>query len=480
MYDIEIPKETFNHSFMELLDCIKRYMVIYGGAGSGKSFYVAQRYIYKILTKKCNLLVVRNTARSNRDSTFALLSQIIYSWGLDRLFTINKGDLRIRCINGNEIIFAGLDDVEKLKSITFSLGELTDIWIEEASEISEHDFNQLDIRLRGKGTDKQIVLTFNPIDVNHWLKKRFIDVKSDDILVHHSTYKDNEHLDADYKKLLESYKDTDPYYYDVYCLGHWGVLGGCVFDANAISNRLRNLPFNSKVGYFTYDYDGLQITNIKWVESSNGYITMYFPPKKNIKYVIGTDTSGGVGGDYFVSQVHDQNGNQVATFRSQLDSDLCTKQTYCLGKYYNNALLTIEVNFDSFPIQEMQRLGYFNMYLREVNDTALDKHKKAYGFRTDSWTRPAILNHLIEIVREHTEFFNDKLTLEEMLTFVRNEKGRMEAQNGSHDDLVMAEAIAFEGMSQLRISKEKPKKKLDRFNDDPEFETKKGFDDYWG
>jgi len=478
-YEVEIPKKAFNKSFADVLYSTKRYLVIYGGAGSGKSYFVGQRYILKLLTKKCNLLVVRNTARSNRDSTFALLSQIIYSWGLDQLFTINKGDLRIKCVNGNEVIFAGLDDVEKLKSITFSNGVLTDIWVEEASEIKEADFNQLDIRLRGQGIDKQIVLTFNPIDVNHWLKKRFIDVKSDDVLVHHSTYKDNEHLDADYIKLLESYKITDPYYYHVYCCGLWGVLGNTVFDANKISNRLLSLPPIIKKGHFLYDYDGLHITNIKWCDDVNGCISVFVYPSKNKKYVVGGDTAG-EGSDYLVGQVHDQDGYQVAVLRQQMDSDLFTKQIYCLGKYYNYALLGIEVNFDSFPIQELQRLGYYNMYRREVNDTALNKLKKTYGFRTDSWTRPAILNRLIEIVRDHPEFFNDKMTLEEMLTFVRNEKGRMEAKSGSHDDLVMADAIAFETLTQLRVSKEKTKNKLDRFNDDPEYETKQGFNDYWG
>ena len=147
---------------------------------------------------------------------------------------------------------------------------------------------------------------------------------------------------------------------------------------------------------------------------------------------------------------------------------------YCLGQYYNNALLTIEVNFDSYPIQELQRLGYMNMYIRQQNDTALDRYKKAYGFRTDSWTRPMVLNRLIELVREHTEFFNDRLTLEEMLTFVRNEKGRMEAKNGAHDDLVMALAIAYEGLTQLRPYRDK-KKVIDDEDD-----RKKDLVHYWG
>ncbi len=478
---MEIPKRLFNRSFWPLLEDEHRYLVIYGGAGSGKSYFVAQRYITKLLTGKLNLLVVRNTGKSNRDSTFALLKQIINGTKLrdqygnelptSRLVTVNSADMRIR-FNKNEIIFAGLDDVEKLKSITFSNGELTDIWIEEASEITESDFNQLDIRLRGEGTKKQIILSFNPIDVNHWLKRRFIDTKSDDVTVHHSTYRDNEHLDKDYTRLLESYKDSDPYYYQVYCLGEWGVLGNTVFDANRISRRLQSITVPLRVGRFSFLYDGLRISDIRWVDDDNGFISLYSLPAKH-NYCIGGDTAG-EGSDYFVGQVIDQDGNQVAVLRQQTDSDLWTKQMYCLGQYYNNALLTIEVNFDSYPIQELQRLGYTNMYIRQQNDTALDRYKKAYGFRTDSWTRPMVLNRLIELVREHTEFFNDRLTLEEMLTFVRNEKGRMEAKNGAHDDLVMALAIAYEGLTQLRPYREK-KKVIDDEDD-----RKKDLVHYWG
>lgn len=486
---MKIKKSLVNRSYQDLMDCSARYMVLYGGAGSGKSYFVAQRYIIKLLTDKMNLLVIRNTGKSNRDSTFALLKQIINSTklkdkndnsiDLSSMIRVNTADMRIR-FNQNEIIFAGLDDVEKLKSITFSNGELTDIWCEEASEISEADFNQLDIRLRGKGTKKQIVLTFNPIDVNHWLKRRFIDSPSDNCVVHHSTYRDNEHLDQDYMRLLESYKDTDPYYYNVYCLGNWGVMGNTIFDANKVSKRIAEVSEPSSKGYFDYKYDGLRISSIRWIEAENGFISIYRKPDPKLRYVIGGDTAG-EGSDYFVGQVLSQSGEQVAVLRHQMDSDLYAKQIYCLGKYYNNALLTIEVNFDSHPIKELQRFGYTHMYIREVNDTALNKYRKTYGFKTDSWTRPSILNHLIELVREHTEFFNDRLTLEEMLTFVRNEKGRMEAKNGAHDDLVMALAIAYEGMNQLRVKKRTEEDDdLDRFRDDYEDRRKKDFASYWG
>ena len=116
---------------------------------------------------------------------------------------------------------------------------------------------------------------------------------------------------------------------------------------------------------------------------------------------------------------------------------------YCLGKYYNEALLSIEANFSTYPIKEAERLGYTKQYVREREDTYTGKMVKAFGFKTTSVTRPLILAQLQTIVLEDIDLINDKQTLEEMLTFVRNEKGRPEAQQGAHDDLVMAIAIAY-------------------------------------
>lgn len=455
---ISISKRVFNESFYPYLENDSRYLIMYGGAGSGKSFFIDQRYIYKMLCKDmCNLLVVRKTGKSNRDSTFALFKQVITKWRLRKYFKINESDLRIKCLlNDNEIVFAGLDDVEKLKSITFSKGELTDIWIEEASEIQESDFNQLDVRLRGIGTKKQIVISFNPIDINHWLKKRFFDKKLDNVTIFHSTYKDNRFLDEDYKKLLESYKDTDEYYYNVYCLGQWGVLGKTVFDARKLSERLQQINKPLKTGYFIYDYDGIKVNNIKWVEDKNGYINIYqVPNSPNItKYAIGGDTSG-EGSDYFTAHVLDaKTGNQVAVMKRQFDPDEYTKQVYCLGKYYKNALIGIESNFDSFPIRKLQELGYDNQYVRTKIDTYTNKTEKYFGFRTTSITRPTIISRLIEIVREHTELINDKDTIEELLTITRNEKGRIEAPEGGHDDQMMGLAIAHEVRNQVSFKEE--------------------------
>ena len=442
--NIKISKKVFNDVYIPFLDNTDRYLVFYGGGSSGKSFFIAQRYVYKLIHPvRCNLLVVRNTGDTNRTSTFPLLKQVISLWGLSEHFKVNESDMRIVCkLTGNEVVFKGLDDIEKVKSITYSNGELTDIWCEEATEMQEADINQLKVRLRGGKSKKQMVLSFNPINIQHWIKRHFIDSKLATVCF--STYKDNKFLTDDDRKALEDLKGQDEYTYEVYCLGKWGILGKTVFNAQAIQKRLEELKKPIKTGFFEYDYDGLHISNIRWVNDKNGYIQIYGIPNvpEVTKYCIGGDTSG-EGSDYFTGHVlNAKTGEQVAVLKHQFDADQYARQMYCLGKYYKDALIGIESNFDTYPIKEIQRLGYVWQYVREAVDTYTGKTEKRFGFRTTSLTRETAISRLIEIVREHVYLINDKDTLEELLTIVRNEKGRIEAPEGGHDDQMMGLAIA--------------------------------------
>lgn len=443
--NIKISRKVFNDVYIPYLDNTDRYLVFFGGGSSGKSYFIGERYVYKLIhPERCNLLIVRQTGDTNRRSTFPLMKQVISHWNLSEHFKINESDMRIVCkLTGNEVAFAGLDDVEKIKSITFSNGELTDIWVEEATETQEADINQLKVRLRGGKSKKQMVLSFNPINIQHWIKAHFID--SGLATVCFSTYKDNKFLTDDDRKALEDLKRIDEYTYNVYCLGQWGILGKTVFNAQIIQERLQNLPKPIKTGYFLYDYDGLKITNIRWVnDRDNGYINIYGVPNvpEMTEYCIGGDTAG-EGSDFFTAHVLDaKTGVQVATLKHQFDADQYTKQMYCLGKYYKDALIGIEANFDSYPIMELQRLGYLKQYSRAAQDTYTGKTEKRYGFKTTSLTRPTIISRLIEVVREHCDTINDRDTLEELLTIVRNERGRIEAPEGGHDDQMMGLAIA--------------------------------------
>ena len=262
--------------------------------------------------------------------------------------------------------------------------------------------------------------------------------------------RDEKHLTAEqlywYGVKYDKYLDKDLIKQEYPCTPHEAFLlsGKNVFDTEVILNRLERLNKPIKTGYFIYDYDGLRITNIKWVNDKSGYIKIYQLPNtpEFTEYCIGGDTAG-EGSDYFTGHVLDaKTGNQVAVLRHQFGAGQYTRQMYCLGKYYCDALIGIEANFDSYPLMELQRLGYLKQYTREAVDTYTGKTEKRFGFKTTSLTRPTIISRLIEVVREHCDTIADRDTLEELLTIIRNEKGRIEAPEGGHDDMMMGLAIA--------------------------------------
>jgi phage terminase large subunit len=267
----------------------------------------------------------------------------------------------------------------------------------------------------------------------------------------HSTYKDNRFLPPEQIVTLESYKDSDPYMYDVYARGLWGVLGSTIFDKAKLSARIQEIKNRKplKCGFFKYKYDGLCVTDIQWVNSTDGYIKIYNEPKENYPYVIGGDTAGDPNQkakdpDYFVGQCIDNtSGEQVAVLHARLEEGDYARQMYCLGVYYNDALIGPETNFSTYPVKKLAEWSYPNLYNRQQEDSITNEYENRYGFRTDKLTRPIIIANLVEIINEHPELLNDITTLEEMLTFVRNEKGRPEAEDGCHDDCVMAMAITY-------------------------------------
>jgi hypothetical protein len=207
-------------------------------------------------------------------------------------------------------------------------------------------------------------------------------------------------------------------------------------------------------GLFTYEYKQEQIvdSSIKFIEDDNGPFILYESVDKRTPYVIGGDTAEG-GADYSLGQVlNNLTGKQTATWRMHTDSDLYAKQMYCLGKFFNDALIAIETNFDLHPVKELQRLGYYRQFRRETIDQITEERRDVFGFVTTRVTRPVIIDELVSIVRESIELINDIETLNEMLVFIRNEKGRAEAMEGKHDDCIMALAIAYNARSQQSMS----------------------------
>jgi phage terminase large subunit len=210
--------------------------IYFGGSSSGKSVFLAKRDALDVLQGR-NILVARNVAKTLRGSCWNEIVKAISEMSLSKYFDIGKSDMVITAKNnGAQILFAGLDDVEKVKSITPANGALTDIRIEEATEIEREDYKQLEKRVRGISKHiKRITLSFNPIYKTHWIYTEFFGiwddskayVENESLSILKTTYKDNRFLTADDRARLENEKD--PYYYDVYTLGNWGVLGDLIF-----------------------------------------------------------------------------------------------------------------------------------------------------------------------------------------------------------------------------------------------------------
>ena len=214
-----LPKEALNACYLPHLQASQRYQIFFGGASSGKSCFLATRLVLDTLSGR-NTLIVRNVAKTLRTSCLNEVLKAISRLNLGAAFRVNRTEMTITARNnGAQMIFCGLDDVEKIKSITPQNGPLTDVWIEEATEIAYTDFKQLDKRLRGQTRHvKRMTLSFNPIHKTHWLYREFFKAfdesknlfSSPDLLILKTTYHDNAFLTEDDRNALEN--ERDPYF----------------------------------------------------------------------------------------------------------------------------------------------------------------------------------------------------------------------------------------------------------------------------
>jgi len=229
--DLSQFNNVLNPVYIPLLFDKHRYLVLKGGTGSGKSCFACEKILHRIMSEcKHRFLIIRKVKDTIRSSVFQLFLDFINEWGLDDEFKINQTSMTITFrSNGNKILFAGIDDPVKLKSIT----GITGIWIEEATELHLIDFQELDRRLRGIfHTYIQIILTYNPILMTNWTYERFFRGKSKsekvDIKILTTTYKDNKFIDRDiaFKKLLEGYSGNMR---TVFTLGEYGQLEHAIY-----------------------------------------------------------------------------------------------------------------------------------------------------------------------------------------------------------------------------------------------------------
>ena len=242
--------------------------------------------------------------------------------------------------------------------------------------------------------------------------------------------------------------------------------GRPVFDNEKVLTRIEQLKklYKQKPprrGYFIFEWndpntkDKIKDSSIKFIDTPNGFIYIYEEPRPGHPFVLGGDTAAGGADSFGGIGINNSTGKRVTALHGKMDIDTYTHQMYCLGKYYNNALISIEMNLDRYPIEELERLKYFNQYKRESVDDIFHKKLYKHGFKTDGNTRPYIISLEIVLIRDNIDLFTHIGFLSECLTFVMDKNNRPDAEPGKHDDLIMSDAIANASRSQQRFTVER-------------------------
>lgn len=267
----EVQEYVVNDVYIPYLHNEKRYLIFWGGAGSGKSVFVCQKIIMRCLSEEGHrFLAMRKIATTLRGTVFQLLKDVIRSTGTWDEWKIRESDMHFHHVpTGNEIMTGGMDDPEKIKSIA----GITGIWMEEATDFTFDDFTQLDLRLRGQTKNyKQIMLSFNPVDESHWIKVQLFDNSSpEDMEFVQTTYLDNHFCDEEYKKVLNDRVKHNENYYRIYVLGNWGKIrtGGEAYDCFSQKKTVGkpvydpNLPLHLTFDFNVNPYPTLNVWQLK-------------------------------------------------------------------------------------------------------------------------------------------------------------------------------------------------------------------------
>nr|DAE68314.1 MAG TPA: terminase large subunit [Caudoviricetes sp.] len=346
-----------------------RYRVVKGGRGSKKSTTTALWIIYNMMKYPlANTLVIRRVFNTHKDSTYTQLKWASNVLGVSHLWKFSKSPLEATYIpTGQKILFRGLDDPMSITSITVEHGHLCWCWFEEAFQVmNEDDFNKVDMSIRGelpKGYFKQITLSFNPWSEKHWLKKRFFDVKDEDILAITTNYTCNEFLGEDDKKLFEKMKLNNPRRYNIEGLGNWGIAEGLVYS------NFEELDFN--------------IEDIK--------------KRPNVKSAFGLDFGYTNDPTAFIASLVDLDNNEIFIFDEHYQKAMSNKDIANMIKYKGYSKERI-VGDSSEPksIDDIKRQGIYRLKgARKGKDSILNGIQYIQDFKI--YVHPKCENTLIEL-----------------------------------------------------------------------------------
>ena len=365
---INIAKKV-GKGYKEFWNFKGRYRVVKGSRGSKKSTTISMWIIYNMMKYPLsNTLVVRRVFNTHKDSTYTQLKWASNNLGVSHLWKFSKSPLEATYIpTGQKILFRGLDDPMSITSITVEHGHLCWCWFEEAFQVmNEDDFNKIDMSIRGEmplGYFKQITLSFNPWSEKHWLKRRFFDIKDDDILASTTTYKCNEYLGEDDIQVFEKMKLNNPRRYNIEGLGNWGIAEGLVYE------KFEELEFN--------------IEDIK--------------RRSNIKSAFGLDFGYTNDPTAFICALVDLDNKEIYIFDEHYQKAMTNKMISDMIKYkgYSKEMIIADSS-EPKSIDDIQRNGIYRILpAKKGKDSILNGIQFIQDFKI--YVHPKCENTIIEL-----------------------------------------------------------------------------------
>lgn len=398
-----VKKNFFNEVYLPYIETDTRFNVFYGGAGSGKSVFVIQKLILKMLKySDRTLLVIRKVTNSIRDSVFQEFISQMTRMKVYKLCKVVWSNFSIILPNGSKILFKGIDDPEKLKSIS----GIDDIFIEEATEVTLDDFSQLNLRLRSDAPNQQIHLCFNPVSKANWCYIYwFKDGTPDNTTVVHTTWKDNRFLPKSYIDALEDLKTKNPVYYKIYAEGYFATLDKLVYPNTEVVdfNWLVKLKENKCEGLFGLDFG--------YVNDPTGFIALLLDDVRKEIWIFDEHYEKGMLNDQ-IAQMIINKGYAKETITADSAEQ---KSIYELRKLGIKRVRASRKGKDSI-MNGIQYLNQYKIYVHPRCKNVIEEFEN-YSWKKDKNTNEYIntpiddFNHLLDALRYAVEEKMRKATL---------------------------------------------------------------------
>ena len=405
---IIVHKTIFNDVYLpHLTDYEHRYEIYYGGAGSGKSFFVAQKLVFKALSERRKILVLRKVGRTTKNSTFQLIIDTLVQFKIKDKCKINKTDYSIELPNGSLFLCSGLDDPEKIKSIT----GLTDAWLEEATEFAQDDFNQIDLRIRDPfAQNQQIILSFNPVSKANWCYLQFfaenpeLDAFREKIKIVKSNYLDNPHLPQQYIDSLLLLKNTNPVYYSIYALGDFGSLDKLVYS------NWQTFEFNEK------EIKGNLICGLDfgYTNDPTAFVAAIVVPEENRIYVFREWGGTGYLNDAIAAQIKD-----MGFAKSSIMADSAEQKSIDEIKRQGIQRIQPCAEGQGSILQGIQKLQQYELIIHP-NCKEIINELQNYSWQKDKQTNEYInkpidkFNHYLDALRYSLQCLDERTPLRTM------------------------------------------------------------------